>query len=152
MGRATTVEGVTEWCRRALFRAVLWACVLGVSGCGGGNEADETTSSAPANQAIDGTVLISWTANRETAVNKPGGGYRVYYGTTPDFSIAGAPFVDVPYRAGPTAPTQASLALPAGTFFVKVVAYSSLNPSGSDPSAEVTVTVPTASTDVARAP
>lgn len=151
MARAGTAEGVSEWCRRAYSGALLWACVLGVSGCGGGNEAAGATSSAPANHAIDGTVLISWAANRETAVNRPGGGYRVYYGTTPGFSIAAAPFVDVPHRAGATAPTQASLALPAGTFFVKVVAYSALDPNGSEPSAEITVTVP-AGAAVARAP
>ena len=110
-------------------------------GCGGG---------VSEGQSITATVQVTWTANRETAVNSAGGGYRIYFGRTPNFDIAGASFVDVPFVApGPLAPTIATLTLSSGTNYIKVVAYSALNPAGSAPSAAVSVNVPFAAASVA---
>lgn len=114
--------------------------LIALSGCSGG---DSASAPAPSNaMTVAGTVAVSWTANRERAVNAPGGGYRVYYSGAAGFDVANADFVDVPYVSGTTAPTATALPLSAGTFFIKVVAYSALNPGGSAPSAEVAVTVP----------
>lgn len=150
MARSTSDEGVTERCRWFAAWMLLCLGVQSLAGCGSG---EAGASAVPVNPAaVSGNVRVSWTANREAAVNRAGGGYRVYYGTVAGFSISTAPFVDVPYAGGATAPTSAGLSLPPGTHFIKVVAYSSLNPSGSEPSTEVTVTVPSASAGVARAP
>ncbi len=97
------------------------------------------------------SVTVSWQANREKAVNQPGGGYRVYYSTSPGFSITKAPSVNIPYVSGSQAPTQAVLSnLPSGakTVYIKVVAYSALKRDGkgpgseSEPSDEVSVSIP----------
>jgi hypothetical protein len=93
-------------------------------------------------------VQVSWNANRETAVNSHGGGYKVYYSKTPSFNVATASSADVPFNSAPAAPTSATLHnLASGTYYVKVVAYSAIiGPGGqastSAPSAEVTVVVP----------
>ena len=93
------------------------------------------------------TVQVSWAANREAAVNKSGGGYRVYYSKTQGFDVAGASSVNVPFQSGTAAPTSTKLSLSSGTYYIKVVAYSSLvGPSGaastSAPSTEISVVVP----------
>src|SRR5215831_9946110 len=92
-------------------------------------------------------VRVSWTANREAAVNRSGGGYKVYYSKTPGFDIAGAKSLNVPYQSGQMAPSSGTLNLSSGTYYIKVVAYSSIvgtsgTPSSSQPSAEVSVVVP----------
>jgi hypothetical protein len=78
---------------------------------------------------------LSWIANRETAVNSSGGGYRVYRGSTPGFDVAAvSPWVQVPSSV-----TSAQLSgLTPGVHYLKVVAFS---PDGhaSAPSAEVCV-------------
>lgn len=86
-------------------------------------------------------VEISWTANRETAVNAPGGGYRVYYASTAQFDIASAKVIDVPYRTGGSAPTSTVVTFAPGTHYIKVLAYSAMNPAGSAPSVETEVQV-----------
>lgn len=96
------------------------------------------------------TVNVSWTANRETAVNTTGGGYKVYYSTTSGFDItdAGVSVVDVPFVAQPTAPTSISIDLPSGQYYFRVAAYSALTPpwgsgsSTSAPSAQISLVVP----------
>jgi hypothetical protein len=68
------------------------------------------------------SVTISWTANRETGVNKAGGGYRIGINTqTP---------IEVPYVSGPAAPTSYTLTLQPGTYTVTVVAYAALDAQG----------------------
>lgn len=109
-----------------LMLVVLAGCSGGGGGAGGVNR----------------DVEITWTANRETAVNAPGGGYRVYYADTSGFDIAGATVVDIPYQGAPSAPTSTVLNLPTGTHYIKVTAYSALNPAGSSPSTESEVIVP----------
>jgi hypothetical protein len=85
-----------------------------------------------------GAVAVSWTGSREHDVNAAGGGYRVYYSSTPNFSLTGASYVDVPYVSGAAAPTTATITgFAVGNHFVKVVAYSPF--STSSPSAEMIV-------------
>lgn len=120
----------------------LAAWLIASSSCSSRESANAPATSDAMN--IDGPISVSWTANRERAVNAPGGGYRVYYATVAGFNVANAAFVDVPYVSGANAPTATALPLFAGTYFIKVVAYSALNPGGSAPSAEIAVTVPAA--------
>ncbi len=89
-----------------------------------------------------GDSLISWDANREFSVNSPGGGYRVYYSTNPGFDISTANIVDVPFVSGPAAPTSIVIPLSSGIYYIKVVAYSTLNSAGSQPSQERLIYVP----------
>jgi hypothetical protein len=92
---------------------------------------------------------VNWAANPEVDVNKAGGGYRVYYSTSPNVSLSSGTYVDVPYVSGPTAPTTALLSgLSVGTYYVRVVAYSAYNPLGisggnsSLGSSEVSLSIP----------
>jgi hypothetical protein len=87
---------------------------------------------------------VNWAANREAAVNKAGGGYKVYYGVQPGFNLTTAPFVSVPYVSGPSAPTTATVSgVAAGNYYVRIVAYSSLaSGASSSPSAEFSITIP----------
>lgn len=119
----TNVISTIGW---AIFTTLI---VLSLSGCGGGG----------------GDVLsitVSWDANREFSVNSPGGGYRVYYSTNPGFDISTANIVDVPFVSGPAAPTSIVIPLFSGTYYIKVVAYSTLNSAGSQPSQESLIYVP----------
>ncbi len=132
------------------FRTLTAGLALGVTlglaaGCGGGGGG----GAGGGGSGTPRDVQVFWAANREKAVNSPGGGYRVYYSTTPGFDLAAARVVDVPYVAGPRAPTSATIAgLSPGTYYLRVVAYSALNPPGgsggstSAPSIEISVTVP----------
>jgi hypothetical protein len=116
-----------------LRAAALGGGLLLLVGCGGGGGGG---GGGPP------VVVVSWTANHEAAVNRSGGGYRLYYSTAPGFALDSATLVDLPYAAGPTAPTSTTLTLDPGVYYFKVVAYSSLNTTGSAPSAEVQVVVP----------
>ncbi len=94
-------------------------------------------------------VQVSWTANKETAVNKFGGGYKVYYSTTSGFNINTATFVNVPYVSGASAPVTTTISnLLAGTYYFKIIAFSALNTVGvttgstSIPSAEFSLSLP----------
>jgi hypothetical protein len=129
--------------RGRMRKAVVVAIAVLATACSNGGSVRGTKS-------VNAAVQVSWAANREAAVNAAGGGYRVYYGKTPGFDIATASFVDVPYVSGPTAPTTTNLTLSSGDNFVKVVAYSALNSTGSQPSTEIFVSVPFSSTVKAR--
>lgn len=121
------------WTIRPLLLALLFGLLtVTLTACGGGANAQ-----------------VSWAANRETAVNSSGGGYKVYFSKIPGLDVAYASSVDVPFTSGPTAPTSTTLRnLSSGTYFVKVVAYSALTPPGgnrgstSAPSAEISVLIP----------
>ncbi len=86
------------------------------------------------------SVTIAWDANRESGVNRAGGGYRV--------TVGGAAPVDVPYVSGDRAPTSLVVKLAPGTYAVTVVAYAALDARGgttgsvSAPSDPFTLTVP----------
>lgn len=93
-------------------------------------------------------INVSWTANREADVNTTGGGYRVYISTAPGVNTAAAPSFDVPYTSGMTSPTTYQVTgVAAGTYYIKVIAYSAYNPMGvsggnrSADSSETSVTV-----------
>lgn len=90
-------------------------------------------------------VTVRWSPAPETAVNQPGGGYRVYYSRDPEFVPSGTPAAVVAYPAS-THPS-ATLSLMVGTYYIRVVAYSALPVPGggsavSQPSAPVAVQVP----------
>lgn len=98
--------------------------IIGSSNCSGALAGYNFLGPAP-------TVSVSWNPNREAAVNRAGGGYRVYYGTTSGFNTATAAYKDVPYVSGATSPTTTSFNnLLIGTHYFKIMAYSQLNPVG----------------------
>ncbi|MBI3529536.1 MAG: fibronectin type III domain-containing protein [Betaproteobacteria bacterium] len=86
------------------------------------------------------TVTLAWAPNHENGVNSAGGGYQV--------SISGQPTIEVPYAAGPTAPTSTVTTLQTGTYTVTVRAFAALDAQGgssgrlSAPSQSLTVVVP----------
>ena len=139
--------------KRELFPllALLVMPALLLISCGGGDGTAPASSSAtPPTPPTIRNVTISWNANRETAVNTTGGGYKVYYSTTPGFDItdAGVTVIDVPFVAPPRTPTSVSVDLLSGRYYFRVVAYSALiSPWGSGgststPSAQISVLVP----------
>jgi hypothetical protein len=74
-------------------------------------------------------IVLNWDANHESAVNSPGGGYRVYYAFSPNVNTTTASFLDVPYVSGSQAPTSMTLTSPVnGTYYFRVVAYSTFSP------------------------
>jgi hypothetical protein len=68
------------------------------------------------------SVTLSWAANRESAVNRTGGGYEV--------QVAGRPPVLVPFVSGPTSPTSVSVRLPSGAHTVSLRAFAALDAQG----------------------
>ncbi len=98
-----------------IFRGCVLLCSLALVACGDGGD----DGSPPSGSA---TVTLTWDANRESGVNRPGGGYEV--------SISGQPTQDVPYTAGPSAPTSTTVQLRPGTYVVSVRAYAALDPQG----------------------
>ena len=67
-------------------------------------------------------VTLSWSANRESGVNRAGGGYEV--------RISGQAPVVVPYVSGATAPTAAALQLQPGSYTATVRAFAALDSQG----------------------
>lgn len=102
-------------------------------GCGTGFSTKSSLLSLASDDYTGGSgkVTLSWAANREKAVNSAGGGYRIYYAQYSSVTES-SPSVDVPFVSGSQAPTSAQLTgLISGTYYVRVKAYSTLNPSGS---------------------
>ena len=115
-------------------------------GGGGGSSPPQTATTVPPTTT---NVLVRWTANHEKAVNQAGGGYRLYYSNTSGFSIGSGTVVNVPYVSGASSPISVTLSsLAAGTYYMKIVAYSALNPPGgttgstSGTSSEYSISVP----------
>ena len=110
---------------------------LTITACGGGG------SAPPPPVPTSHVVNLSWTANREAAVNRAGGGYKV--------AISGQPVIDVPFPYAASG-AAAVATLMSGTYSVTVSAYSAMNAttgiaasgvvSSSVPSAAFTITVP----------
>lgn len=130
----------SNWSMKVIRAAIQYCGLLLLVSCSGGGGGGG--GSPPPVNPPQRNVAISWSANHEAVVNRTGGGYRVYYSNTPNFAIGSATQVDVPYVGGPTSPVTNTLTLVAGTYYIKVVAYSTLNPAGSAPSAEIQVVVP----------
>lgn len=97
-----------------------------------------------------GNIQISWDGNPETAVNRPGGGYKVYYSTNSGFNPGdgGVTQIDVPYSSGVSAPTSILIPLNPGIYYIRVAAYSALTPPGSSGGSistatpQITITAP----------
>ena len=128
---------------RFLYRNLLLSALLVVvSGCGGdASPSPGGTATVP----VNATVTLSWAANPETELNKAGGGYRIYYSQNSSFQPGdpGVQTVNVPYIAGPRAPTAIDIAVTAsGTWYFRVQGYSALNPQGGPLSPPFAVTVP----------
>lgn len=128
----------------AFLRSFLFVSFALIAGCGS-NKNQSTDDPVP---AVTYPMDVAWTASKESDVNSTGGGYRVYYSTVTPVSTTGSSYQDVPYASGAAAPTNVRMRLPAGSYYLRVVAYSSFNPDGlaegnlSAGSSEVTVTVP----------
>ena len=116
-----------------LFLAGFASCAksAGVAGVATSN----SSSAAPGTAT---NITVSWNANHEKAVNSAGGGYKVYYSTTSGFALGAATLINVPYVAGPTAPTTTTISsLAGGTYYFKIVAYSALVPPAGGTAASV---------------
>jgi hypothetical protein len=119
---------------------VLTCIVLALSACSGKGGG---ISTPPATSPHLRNVTLSWAANHESAVNRSGGGYRVYYSATPGFALASVQPIDVPWSSGSHTPTSTTVSVMSGSnYYAKVVAYSSLNLAGSNPSSEYSFFVP----------
>lgn len=110
---------------RGLLYLVLGLALAACGGGGGGGGGGETATAMTTVTVNPGAVIINWDANRESAVNRAGGGYRVYRDSASTFDTATV--LDVPHPA----PPQAVLSFAPGTYYIKVTAYSALNPAGS---------------------
>jgi hypothetical protein len=123
---------------KKLIIASLYLSLLACGGGGGSGSQSSTTPppppcTLPEAVGVQSNVQVSWTANREKAVNQAGGGYKVYYCNNSgyDLTTATSSTIDVPYVSGLSAPTTLVINnLYPGTYYFKVVAYSALNPPG----------------------
>jgi hypothetical protein len=121
----------------ARFIAAAVFLAAGLSACGGGGG---ESPPPPVTAATTHSVTLAWQPNRESGVNREGGGYEV--------SISGQPTIVVPYTAGPAAPTSTIVSLNSGSYTVTVRAFAALDPQGgnsgsrSAPSQPLTVNVP----------
>jgi len=118
----------------ARFIAAAVFLAAGLSACGGGG------GDSPPPPETTHSVTLAWQPNRESGVNRAGGGYEV--------SISGQPTIVVPYTAGPAAPTSTVVSLNTGNYTVTVRAFAALDPQGGNtgsrsvPSQPLTVNVP----------
>lgn len=114
------------------------------------NGAGDSGFSNEASATTDTNILVSWDGNPETAVNRSGGGYKVYYSSNSGFNLddGGVTEIDVPYSSGVSAPTSVPISLSPGTYYIRIAAYSTLNAPGSvggsasAASPQVTLTAP----------
>jgi hypothetical protein len=74
-----------------------------------------------------GDIQISWNENPETAVNRSGGGYKVYYSPNSGFNPddGSETVIDVPWTS-----TSVVISLDPGTYYIRIAAYSALNAPG----------------------
>jgi predicted phage tail protein len=115
----------------------------GAGDSGFSNEASATTDTGV-------SILVSWDENPETAVNRLGGGYKVYYSSNSGFNPGdvGVTEIDVPYSSGVSAPTSVLISLSPGTYYIRIAAYSALNAPGtsggsiSTATPQISLTVP----------
>ncbi len=134
---------------RVVLRILLLITLTTLSACKA-TDGSSTTSSSPNSSPtpiptatpvpVSHDVTISWTASKAKLVNSSGGGYRVYYGTSPGVNTASASYINVPYVSGDSAPNSVIASWISGSYYIKVVAYSSRASSGA--STELKVVVP----------
>ena len=110
-----------------VVRGSAMLCSLALAACGGGGGGNEVGPSPNSpHPGSSRTVTLTWDANRESAVNRTGGGYEVFInvdGTCCSF--------DVPYSGGPAAPTSITVQLFPGRYLASVRAYGALDRQGS---------------------
>jgi hypothetical protein len=106
------------------------------------NSAGDSGFSNEAFSTTNPSIQVSWNASLATAVNRSGGGYKVYYSTNSGFNPGdgGVTEIDVPYSSGVLAPTSVVISVSPGTYYIRIVAYSALNAPGTLGGSTSTVT------------
>ena len=107
-----------SFARGGAVRGGALLCFLALAACGGGGN-------EPGHSAGSRTVTLTWDANRESAVNRAGGGYEVFINSNGNGD--GCCTFDVPYSGGPAAPTSITVQLSPGSYLVSVRAYGALD-------------------------
>ncbi|RLA33882.1 MAG: hypothetical protein DRR03_07200 [Gammaproteobacteria bacterium] len=124
------------------LRLIPFTVAMLLAACGGGGGSSTPPPPPPVCTTPCG-ITLNWSANMEAGVNDIGGGYRIYYATAPNTALGQATLLTVAHDpASGQTPTTAALQLTAGTWYVRVTAFSTINTSGSDPSTELAVVVP----------
>jgi hypothetical protein len=136
---ACSSQGATQ-CSGLLVQT----CTADANGCLAWSAAAACPTSlscnASQNKCIDHLVGLAWAPNRESGVNRAGGGYQIAISSQPD--------INVPFVSGPSAPTSTAVRLPPGIYTVTVRAYAALDAQGgsagtvSASSQSLTVSVP----------
>ena len=122
--------------RFSVVRLILISSIIFIASCGGGGGGDDPIP------ATNPSIQVSWNASLAIAVNRPGGGYKVYYSTNSGFNPGdgGVTEIDVPYSSGVLAPTSVVISVSPGTYYIRIVAYSALNAPGTSGGSTSTVT------------
>ncbi len=77
------------------------------------------------------TYAINWDARPEKLVNQEGGGYRICYGISQDFTTRDSHCTNIDYEdPGPKTPTSTTLVIKSCYQYIKIYAFSSLNTNG----------------------
>lgn len=103
---------------------------------------DESNAGSVLASSASRTVTLNWTANREKAVNRTGGGYVVEYSKASDFS--GALSKTVNYSSGAAAPTTTTIDFDStqkGTWYFRIKAFSNIGSTSSAYSAAGTIVI-----------
>jgi len=108
--------------RGGVVRGGALLCSLALAGCGGGGGSEPGPSAGNPHPAGSRAVTLTWDANRESAVNRTGGGYEVFINVDGN----GCCTFDVPYAGGPSAPTSITVQLFPGRYLATVRAYGAL--------------------------
>ena len=125
-----------SFARGGAVRGSALLCFLALAACGGGGGNEPGPSAGNPHPAGSRSVTLTWDANRESAVNRAGGGYQVFINV--DGSCC---TFDVPYSAGPSAPTSITVQLFPGRYLASVRAYGTLDRQGAS-SSPLSVDVP----------
>lgn len=83
------------------------------------------------------TCTVRWDGNRESAVNRKGGGYEVCYSKSKSFDPKSVNCKEIVYKSGRKTPTSTKIGLMPGTWYVKVSAFSSLDGYNKSSSSEI---------------
>jgi hypothetical protein len=123
-GVTATFTPVARLAFNVTYTATITTGVQDISGNGIASDESWSFTTEP---AIN--IQVSWNGNPETAVNRSGGGYKVYYNSNSGFNPGdvGVTEIDAPYISGVSAPTSVLIGVGSGTYYVRVAAYSSLN-------------------------
>lgn len=117
---------VRNFCLGFFIITILFACSDGGGGSsnGGGN-----TNTCPGGGA-GANINVSWIASKAAAVNKVGGGYKIYLSKTSGFNPgdSGVTSKNVAYVSGTsTASSTIINTTSSGKWYIRVAAFSSLN-------------------------